>query len=216
MGAEKKASGNRPLGIGVSGSEQPEVPNADETVRKDVKEKPAKELPRRQANKPVGARLVIVSGTECDGFRIKGKDTLVGYCAPVGVLAEIAVHMHWSLKGRFGVGVPFDPSQAAEEPSESGRVFQLSGVFRKVEFAFSECFCQGLEEFTAEDLCQGPYRDQKVVFRGYPSGPFLVDTAGSDDDVKVDVEHEFLVPRMKDGSKPGQGLETRPGLGKLQ
>jgi len=154
---KQKLSGSAPSGVGVSRREQPEVADANESPWKYVKEKASNELRCGQTDRPVGDRLRIDPGTEGNGLRIEGKDALVGDGGAMGVAAEIVVHVHGALEGRFGVGVPFDSSQTTEEASKSCGLFELPGVFWKGELALPEGLCESLEEFAAQDFCESPY-----------------------------------------------------------
>ena len=114
--------------------------NSDEAVGKDVQKEPANELESREPDKPVGARLVIVPGTEGDGLTIEGKNALVGDGGSVGVLTEVAIDVLGAMEGRLGVSVPFNSSQVPEESLEGVRVPELLGPFREEQFVLAESF----------------------------------------------------------------------------
>jgi len=194
----------------MSRCHEAEVTDTNKPVGQDMEEETTDELLCGQTDKPVGTGLVVVAGTEGNGFSIEGDESLVGDGGPVGVMAQVAEHMLGTIERGLRVGVPFDSSQVADEPFEGGRVLEAG---REAKIALTPGLLEAVEELATEQFCQGPDRNEEVVSCMDPPCALPVRSPCRGDDMQVNMEQEVLIPGMKDGGEPGQRLEPRPVLG---
>jgi hypothetical protein len=112
-----------------------------------MEQETADELLCGQPNKPVGAGLVVVAGTEGNGLSIEGHESLVGDGGAMGVMAQVAKYMLGTIERGFGVGIPFDSSQVAQESFEGARVLEAR---REAKMALTEGLLEAVEELATE------------------------------------------------------------------
>lgn len=215
-GQPEEGAGLFPFGGGVAGCEETEVTDADKTVGKDVEEKAADKFLSRQTDKPVGAGLKVVAGAEGNRVSIKGDNAPVGDGGAVGVMAEVCEDMLGAEEGMFGIGIPFNSSQVADQPFEGGRFLKVLDAPGEAKISVVESLLEAVEEFAPEQFCQGTDRHEEVVFCRDPSGAIRVESTGGDDDMKVNVRGQFLVPCVKDGGEAGQRFQSRPTPGQQE
>ena len=122
---QQKGPGLFQFGWGVPRGHQTEVTDTDKPVRKDMEEKATDKLRSGQAEKSVGSGVGVVSGAEGHDLTVEGEEALVGDGGPVGVMAEVAENMLRMAEGGFGVGVPSDSSQVANQSFEGGRLLEM-------------------------------------------------------------------------------------------
>ena len=129
--------GDFEFALRMSRCHEPKVTDTDKTVGQHMEQETADELLCGQADQPVGTGLVVVAGTEGNGFPIEGHESLVGDGGAVGVMAQVAKDMLGTIKRGFGVGIPFDSSQVADESFEGGRVLEAWRCWLPHRFAES-------------------------------------------------------------------------------
>jgi len=131
-------------------------------------------------------------------------------------VAEVSEDMTGAMEGGLGIGVPFDSPEVAQEALEGGAGLEVADVPREAEPSVVESLQEPLEELSLEQIGQGADGYQEVVSCRDPPGAVLVEAAGGDHDVEVDVGGELLVPCVQDSGAPGQGVEPWPSLGELE
>ena len=134
----KESVGGLEFGLNITRCHQAKVPNADKAVREYMEEEPPDKLPGREADKPVGSRVLVIPGAEGNGLTIRGNEPLVGDGHPVGVMAEVAKDMPGSTEGRFGVDDPFGSSEFSDPPFEDRWVSPAGDVAGEAEFSLFE------------------------------------------------------------------------------
>jgi hypothetical protein len=117
-----------------------------------MEEETPDELAYGQVDKPVGTGLVVVAGTEGDGLSIETDETLVGDGGTVGVMAQVAKYMLGAIERALSVGVPFDPSQVADESFEGGRVLEVLDPWGEGKFVLTEGLLEAIEELAPDHL----------------------------------------------------------------
>ena len=113
--------------MNVSGGEQAEMADADESRRQHVHEETGEEAARRQRGG------LLVPRPEDDGAVIDLEEPGVGDRDAVGVPAEVGVDLAHAAEGRLGVDDPRAAVEPAEEPLEGLGVRQLGASAAEVE-----------------------------------------------------------------------------------
>ena len=147
---QEELPGDFKFGLHISRCHEPEVTDTDKTVGQHVQEETADELACGQADKPVGAGLVVVAGTEGNGLLIEGDESLVGDGGAVGVMAQVAEDMLGTIERGFCVGIPFDSSQVADDSFEGGRVLEGLDARREAKIALTEGLLEAVKELATE------------------------------------------------------------------
>jgi hypothetical protein len=75
---------------------------------------------------------------------------------------------------------------------------------------------EAVEKLSPEQFCQGADRHKEVVLCRNPTGAVWVESTCGDDDMKVDVGVELLIPCVKDRGEPRQHLQPGPTLSQLE
>jgi hypothetical protein len=75
---------------------------------------------------------------------------------------------------------------------------------------------EGMEEFTAEELRQGPDGHEEVGLGCDPATAGQIEASCGDNHMEVGMVVEFLVPGMKDSREADLSTKTLPAFGKLE
>ena len=126
------------FGLNISRCQEAEVTNADKAVRKYMEEEAADKLLGRQADNPVGSRVLVIPGTEGNGLAIKGKEPLAGDGYPMCVMAQVAEDMPGPTEGGFGVDDPFGSLKFSDPPFEDRWVSPVGDVAGEGELSLFE------------------------------------------------------------------------------
>ena len=138
LGSLKESASVLEFALNISWSHQAKMANADKAVRKYMEEEPPDKLLGRQADKPVGSRILVIPGTEGNGLPIKGQEPLVGEGYPVGVMAQVAEDMPGATERRFGVDDPFGSSKFSNPPFEDCWVSPAGDLSGEAELSLFE------------------------------------------------------------------------------
>ena len=191
------------------------MPDPDKAFGEHMEEEATDKLEGRQLDASVRSGLLIVPGPEGHRLSIEGQESLVGDGHPVGVMAQVAEHVPGATEGRLGIDDPFGSSGFPHEPFEDRHVSPMPDFAGEGELPLLEGLAQAIEELSSDHLCQSPDRDQEVILGWYPSVTGQAQASGSNDDMQVDVEPEFLGPGVKDGGEARLGTQAFPTCGQF-
>jgi len=115
-----------------------------------MEEEPPDELLGSQSDEPVGARVLVVPGTEGNRLTIKGEEPLVGDGHPVGVMPQVAEDIAGPTEGRFGVDDPFGSPEFSDPPFEDRWISPVDGLTGEAELSLFEDPLQTVEELPTD------------------------------------------------------------------
>ena len=183
------------------------MPDTDEALWQDVKQKPAHELVRGNGH---DSRLIaarIVPPTKCDVTSIEGNEPMVGDGDTVGVAAEVADHFLGSAEGGLGIDDPVLAKQRSEECREALGLFQVLNRSCASQLFLPMSAPQSIDKLPPENLAERLNGQEERVQRMDPSLFVRRDSAAWNDAVNVGMEQQVLPPRVQDAEETSLGSE---------
>ena len=197
-GEERSREGETPRLHSVG--EEPEVADADESLRDDMAQPAADEFRSGQGHRlsvTTVFAVPVVKGHQT--FLVTG-DALVADGDSMGVATEIAQHLLRPGHGRLGVDDEFLSCGATEE--EEARVPGQG------EAIFGESVLEGFEDLSSKHFREFPHGQKEARPGRDPARPVQTQTTSGDDDVDVRVKPEELIPGVEHGDEAGCGPEV--------
>lgn len=183
------------------------MPDTDEALWQDMKQKPAHELLRGNSHGPVLVASRIVPPTECNVAAIEGNETVVGYGDTVSIAPEVTDHLLRAAEGGLGIDDPVLTKQRSQERREALGLFQALDRSCANQLFLSVSAPQSIDKLCSEDFAERLNGHEKRIQRMNP--PFFVrrDSAAGNDAVNVRMEQKVLPPRMQDAEETNLGSQ---------
>ena len=105
--------------------EEPEVANAHQSVRQNMKQETAQELMSGNSHDLLLTAVSIVSPAERDSLVLEGHEAMVGDGHAMGIAGQVVEHMVGAAKGWLGVDHPVLTEQLPEEVGEAAGSGQM-------------------------------------------------------------------------------------------
>jgi len=192
--AECGAEAGETLGPNAAG-EEPVMADAGEAAREDVEEEPAKELAPGNTDLDLLAGAFRVAGGEDNMSVVDPPDAMVGDGGAMGVAAEVGEHLFGAAEGALGVNPPVLVVEGLEVGDEA--LGRRAGRKTPQALMTLEAF-EPVEELRAEDVGERFDREQEGAFSDACGAAIGTNGNGGNDDVKVGVREEALVPGVED------------------
>ena len=165
-----------------------EVPDTDEALREDVKQKPAHELLRGDGHDPLLVAARIVPPTKLDCATIEGNQTVVGDGDTVSVAPEVTDHLLGAAEGGLGIDDPVLAKQRAQKRPEARWLFQVLDRSCANQLFLPIDAPQSIDKLAAEDFAERLNGEEEGVQRMNPSLFVRRDAAAWNDAVNVGME----------------------------
>ncbi len=130
------------------------MPDTDEALWQDVKQKPAHKLLRGNSHGPVLVTARIVPPTECNVAFVEGNEPMVGDGDTVGVAAEVTDHLLGAAEGGLGIHDPVLTKQCSQERREALGLFQVLDRSCANQLFLSISAPQSIDKLAPEDLAE--------------------------------------------------------------
>lgn len=188
-------------------AEKAVIANADEAIRKDVEQEPAKELTGIELEDLSTVVVAIVLVGKTDGVSIESQQSLFGDGDAVGVSGQIGQHLGRPAERRLGVDNPVGGACLHEQsgPIKMGSPLAKGG-------AVVESLAEQIEKAVPEVRGQNFHGKEKLLSGHLSKATVLDREAGAGDDtMKVRMKWESLPPGVEDGEK-AEGQAEMAGI----
>ena len=145
------------------------MPDTDEALGQDVKQKPAHELVRGKGHDSCFVAARIVPPTKCDVTSIEGNETVIGDGDTVSVAPEVTDHLLGAAEGGLGVDDPVLAKQRSEECREALGLFQVLNRSCASQLFLPMSAPQSIDKLPPEDLAERLNGQEERVQRMDPS-----------------------------------------------
>jgi len=141
----------------------PEVADADESLREQVKQKAAQELicVERHGKLPIAMRAV--SPAEGDLSVGKGNQAVIGNRHSMGVATEIAENIFRATEGPFTVDDPVVAEQFTDKGVKCLRLRKMPQAPMETDSALGECVFQRLPELASKHAPEHLFREKEAI-----------------------------------------------------
>ena len=161
------------------------MPDTDEALWQDVKQKPAMNSVRGNGHDSDLVAACVVPPTKRDVAAVEGNETVVGDGDTVGVAPEVTDHLLGAAEGGLGIDDPVLAKQRSEERREALGLFQVLDRSGTNQLFLSMSAPQSRDKLSPEDLAERLNGQEERVQRMNPSLFVWRDSAAWNDAVNV-------------------------------
>jgi hypothetical protein len=130
------------------------MPDTDEALWQDVKQKPVHKLLRGNSHSPVLVATRIVPPTECSVASVEGNEPMVGDGDTMSVAAEVSNHLLGAAEGGLGIDAPVLTKQCSQERREALGLFQVLDRSCANQLFLPVSAPQSIDKLAPEDLAE--------------------------------------------------------------
>jgi len=134
-------------------------------------------------------------------------EPMIGNGDAVRVAADIVHHLLWPGERWLGVDDPFHVSHQIEMTGERLSILECLKRREELQLADIEGLLQILQEQSAEQAGEHPYRQEKARAAGDPPGTIRCNPAARDDTMQMRMEKQALSPTVQYGEEADLGAQ---------